>query len=91
MRKREGDRRGVICGDARLLVMLHADTPGLFVSQNILARDTTPGCAQFRYHDRRQAAKLCDSHRVSGWAPSGPQVPRIKKTGPLDTLVRLNV
>jgi hypothetical protein len=33
------------------------------------------------YHDRRQAAKPCVSHRVSRETPSGPQVPRAKKTG----------
>jgi hypothetical protein len=31
--------------------------------------------------DRRQAARPCDSHHVSGWAPSNPQVSRVKKTG----------
>jgi hypothetical protein len=27
---------------------------------------------QFRHHDRRRAAKPCDSHRFTGWYPVNP-------------------
>jgi hypothetical protein len=65
----------------RLLVMLRAATPGLFVSQNSVACDPNTAFAQCRYHDLRQAARPCDSHhRVYGVGSLLSPVPRVKKT-----------